>query len=66
MNYQLLGKSQLNISRIAFGCMSLPTELAAVQSFVDQAIDNGINFFDTADLYDNGLNEINIGKALAS
>ena len=66
MTYQILGKSQLNISRIAFGCMSLPTELEAVQAIADQAIDNGINFFDTADLYDKGLNEINIGKALAS
>lgn len=66
MAYQILGKSQLSISRIAFGCMSLPTEPAAVQSIVDKAIDNGINFFDTADLYEKGLNEINIGKALAS
>ena len=35
-----------------------------IQEIIDAAIDNGINYFDTADLYDKGLNEINIGKAL--
>lgn len=64
MPYQLLGKSQLNISRIGFGCMSLQPDQTNIPSIIDAAIDKGINYFDTADLYDKGLNEINLGKAL--
>jgi aryl-alcohol dehydrogenase-like predicted oxidoreductase len=64
MTYQLLGKSTLNISRIGFGCMSLKPGQTGIQSLIEKAIDQGINYFDTADLYDKGLNEINIGKAL--
>ncbi|MCW3093349.1 MAG: oxidoreductase [Ferruginibacter sp.] len=65
MSYRLLGKSQLNISRIGFGCMSLQPGQADTQFLIDKAIEGGINYFDTADLYDKGLNEINVGKALA-
>jgi len=35
-----------------------------MQLILDGAIANGINYFDTADLYDKGINEINIGNAL--
>jgi aryl-alcohol dehydrogenase-like predicted oxidoreductase len=64
MQYKILGKSTLDISRIGFGCMSLKPEQTDIQLLIDEAIEKGINYFDTADLYDNGLNEINIGKAL--
>ena len=64
MQYQQLGKSTLNISRIGFGCMSLKPGQENIQFLVDEAIEKGINYFDTADLYDKGLNEINIGTAL--
>ena len=64
MTFLKLGKSALNISRIGFGCMSLKPGQADMQLIIDRAIANGINYFDTADLYDKGLNEINIGKAL--
>ena len=64
MQYQALGSSLLQISRIGFGCMSLKPEQENIQYLIDSAIDNGINYFDTADLYDKGINEINIGKAL--
>jgi aryl-alcohol dehydrogenase-like predicted oxidoreductase len=64
MTYQLLGKSSLLISKIGFGCMSLQPTQKDFPFLIDQAIDNGINFFDTADLYDAGQNEINIGKAV--
>ena len=64
MQYQTLGKSTLNISRIGFGCMSFKPDQKDFENIIDAAIDNGINYFDTADLYDKGLNEINLGKAL--
>lgn len=63
MQYQLLGKSTLNISKIGFGCMSLKPDQKDFNSIIDSAIDNGINYFDTADLYDKGLNETLLGKA---
>ena len=64
MTYKQLGKSQLQISRIGFGCMSLKPGQDNIQMIIDTAIDNGINYYDTADIYDKGVNEINIGKAL--
>ena len=63
MNYQLLGKSSLNISKIGFGCMSLKPDQKDFNNIIDAAIDRGINYFDTADLYDKGLNETLLGKA---
>lgn len=64
MQYQIIGRSTLNVSRIGFGCMSLQPGQKDFQQLIDTAIDNGINYFDTADLYDKGLNEIYIGNAL--
>lgn len=63
MKYSILGKSDLNISRIGFGCMSLKPVQKGVNEMVDAAIDAGINYFDTADLYDKGLNETLLGNA---
>lgn len=63
MKYQILGKSSLHISKIGFGCMSLKPEQKDFNEIIDAAIDNGINYFDTADLYDKGLNETLLGKA---
>jgi len=65
MEYQQLGRSDLNISRIGFGCMSLSTNTEAESiGMIDRAIDSGINYFDTADLYDKGMNEMLLGKAV--
>ncbi|MDP4286083.1 MAG: aldo/keto reductase [Bacteroidota bacterium] len=64
MQYKILGKSTLNISRIGFGCMSLKPGQPDFENLINVAIDKGINYFDTADLYDKGLNEVNLGKAL--
>lgn len=63
MEYQFLGKSQLNISKIGFGCMSLKPDQKDFDQIIHAAIDMGINYFDTADLYDKGLNESLLGKA---
>jgi aryl-alcohol dehydrogenase-like predicted oxidoreductase len=64
MQYRLLGRSALNISRIGFGCMSLKPGQQDIPWLINEAVDKGINYFDTADLYDKGLNEIALGKAL--
>jgi aryl-alcohol dehydrogenase-like predicted oxidoreductase len=64
MTYQTLGKSPLRISSIGFGCMSLKPNNPDNENILLRAIDLGINFFDTADLYDKGENEILLGKAL--
>ena len=64
MNYQQLGKSTLRISKIGFGCMSLKTEFAENEKLLNKAAENGINYFDTADIYSNGENEQQVGKAL--
>jgi aryl-alcohol dehydrogenase-like predicted oxidoreductase len=64
MEYKRLGKSDLEISRIGYGAMSLSVGEEANARLLHEAIAAGINFFDTADLYDKGLNEEAIGKAL--
>ncbi|WP_299985668.1 aldo/keto reductase [uncultured Pontibacter sp.] len=65
MNYKQLGKSDLRISEIAFGCMSLGTDHRVNAKLLHRALEQGINFFDTADLYDKGGNEETVGKAFA-
>ncbi len=63
MEYRLLGKSALSVSRLGFGCMSLNGTETNDQRLLDTAFDQGINFFDTADLYGHGNNERLLGKA---
>jgi aryl-alcohol dehydrogenase-like predicted oxidoreductase len=64
MEYVQLGRSDLQISRIGFGCMSLNEVYADNEKILHRAVNLGINFFDTADLYAKGMNEIAVGKAL--
>ncbi|HAE87837.1 TPA: aldo/keto reductase [Candidatus Marinimicrobia bacterium] len=74
MNYRNLGKSGLKVSEICFGTMSFTgdkgwSHIAHVQQqeanhMVDIAIDHGINFFDTADIYSEGTSEEMLGVAL--
>ena len=64
MSYSQLGKSNLNISRIGFGCMSLNYAQPNLKLIIDSALEKGINYFDTADIYENGLNEVALGNAL--
>ena len=63
MNYSILGRSDLNVSSLSFGCMSLSEDHAANARLLHQALNGGINFFDTADLYQKGFNETTVGKA---
>lgn len=64
MDYRILGSSSLKVSAIGFGCMSLKQSEKENIQLLQDAIDAGINFFDTADLYDKGVNELVVGKAL--
>ncbi|MBO9151219.1 aldo/keto reductase [Chitinophaga sp. GCM10012297] len=64
MKYHTLGRSPLKVSEVAFGCMSLGMDDAANEKLIHRALNEGINFFDTADLYDKGFNESSLGKAL--
>ncbi|HEY0611786.1 MAG TPA: aldo/keto reductase [Chitinophaga sp.] len=64
MLYHPLGSSGLNISQVSFGAMSLQGSDAENATLIGQALDAGINYFDTADLYDQGRNEQTVGKAL--
>ena len=64
MEYQQLGSSELHISRIGFGCMSLKPGQSNAGQLLEAAVNAGINHFDTADLYEKGLNEEQVGAAL--
>lgn len=64
MRKNKLGHSDLYVSEIGFGCMSLGKEQKINEQIIHEAIDRGVNFFDTADLYDKGMNERSLGKAL--
>src|SRR2546425_6824152 len=73
MEYVRFGSTGLKVSCICLGCTSYgrPTErwpwaLDEEQSrpFIQQALELGINFFDTADVYSNGASEEVVGRAL--
>jgi aryl-alcohol dehydrogenase-like predicted oxidoreductase len=62
MEYKMLGNSDLKISRIGFGCMSLDPGNPDSELILNMALEAGINYFDTADLYQQGLNESMLGR----
>ncbi len=64
MRRNRLGSSELLASEIGLGCMSLGVEEAKAIAIIHEALENGINFLDTADLYDAGRNEELVGKAI--
>jgi aryl-alcohol dehydrogenase-like predicted oxidoreductase len=75
MRYSKLGDSGLIVSKLAFGSMTLGAtwkgalagiDGAAGDALVAQALDAGINFFDTADVYHFGESEVLLGKALGA
>lgn len=66
MHYRKLPQADLEISEIGFGCMSLDLNQTTNEVLLQEAVDHGINYFDTADLYDRGKNEEVVGKALKS
>jgi len=64
MKKNRLGQSELFVSEIGLGCMSLGTEEARAARIIHEALDAGVNFLDTADLYDAGRNEELVGLAI--
>ncbi len=67
-NSTILGNSILNVNRIGLGCMGMSEfygtfdETESIHT-LHKAVDLGVNFFDTADMYGSGANEKLIGKA---
>lgn len=72
MKYVRLGRAGLKVSRLCLGAMSYgdpewrPWVLAedAARPFIKRALDQGITFFDTADMYSRGRSEEVLGRAL--
>jgi len=66
MEYIKFGNSGIVVSRLCLGAMDFPDALEEKEAIalVDEAIDNGINFIDTADAYGRGSSEEFLGKAL--
>ena len=74
MQYVKLGRSGLDVSPVAIGCMGFgdpgrgypawSIDEDASRALIRHAIDAGINFFDTANLYSNGASEEILGRAL--
>jgi aryl-alcohol dehydrogenase-like predicted oxidoreductase len=64
MNKNRLGKSDLQVSEIGFGTMSLGNGEKQDIRMIHEAMEGGVNFFDTADLYHFGEIEKTVGKAL--
>jgi 1-deoxyxylulose-5-phosphate synthase len=64
MRRNRLGNSDILVSEIGLGCMSIGEEEDKAVAIIHEALDHGINFLDTADLYDAGRNEELVGKAI--
>lgn len=70
MKKRQLGQSELSLSAIGLGCMSIShgygvRDDAESSYTLERAIELGINFFDTADMYGAGHNEEMVGRAIA-
>lgn len=69
MEKRQLGKSGLEVSAIGLGCMRMsfgdtPTDKQEMITFLHQAVDHGVTFFDTAEVYGPFTNEELVGEAL--
>ncbi|HET7841016.1 MAG TPA: aldo/keto reductase [Terriglobia bacterium] len=67
MEFRALPRTELKVSRLSFGTMPFGSQAdeAASRRMVDRCLDAGINFFDTANMYNLGKAETILGKALA-
>ncbi|MGB3864081.1 MAG: aldo/keto reductase [Xanthobacteraceae bacterium] len=68
MQYRQLGRSGLKVSPLCLGTMMFggPTDEPASTRIIDKAAAAGINFIDTADVYNNGGSEQVVGRAIAA
>jgi aryl-alcohol dehydrogenase-like predicted oxidoreductase len=69
MKQRRLGSSNLMVSALGLGCMGMsdfygPSDFDESMKLIRKAVDLGINFFDTADMYGVGHNEVLVGRAL--
>lgn len=64
MKTNRLGQSDLYVSAMGLGCMTLGTDEAKAAAIIHEALEHGINFLDTADLYEEGRNEEIVGRAI--
>lgn len=70
MKYRILGKTGFNISEVSLGTWQVggkwgqPFSHKNADSILNTAIDNGVNFIDTADVYSNGESEKAVGRLL--
>ncbi|MCJ7504354.1 MAG: aldo/keto reductase, partial [Acidobacteriia bacterium] len=67
MEYRVLAHADLNVSRLSFGTMTFgsQTDEATARRMVDRCLEAGINFLDTANIYNQGRAETILGQALA-
>ena len=66
MDYRRMGNTGLKVSELCFGTMTFGsgTDQASADKMVGEALDAGINFFDTANSYGGGQSEVMLGKAI--
>jgi aryl-alcohol dehydrogenase-like predicted oxidoreductase len=72
MEYVRFGKTGMKVSRLCLGCMTYGStkwrdwvlEEDAARPFFREALERGVNFFDTADVYSLGVSEEIVGRAL--
>ena len=66
MQYRSLGRTGVQVSTLCLGCMNFGTPTPEEESLtmIDTALDRGVNFLDTANVYNRGLSEEIVGKAL--
>lgn len=66
MEYRSFGRTGVQVSMLCLGCMNFggPTPEEDSLRIIDYAIDQGINFLDTANVYTRGVSETIVGKAL--
>ena len=74
MQYTRMGRTDLTVSRVALGCMSYGDPSAglhtwtldedAAQPFFRQAVELGVTFWDTANVYQRGTSEEYVGRAV--
>ena len=64
MTCRKLGRSGIEVSIVGLGCMSLGLDQSKAERILRRALDLGVTLFDTADLYDHGVNEEIVGETL--